>query len=345
MVEDIDKCASQPNISLTHAPSPQPGSGASMPNRSSFPPSAQPSLLSSSGIGSSPSLSPSAASHEAGGGEAVSPCGSIYDNDVLDNNDDLQQDIDSALAEVMSGLKSLETQSETDSEPFVLQRAPVSNPRHTPDLVLDLPKDVEPASPKNESRKTDSPTMTAAEVFVANDQCTIKKGASMPRGVGGFYTTQSQDPVQSSTSPVKRSLSSTATMNRAKQVLDKERQKQNDADKSPSLRRRGTDPDHVWSKKSGGSPVPPPTVPERLLKTQTPDRAASASPTMGSNTSMSRSLHLTPDRPDRPTRPGLPEKPKPPLRVKPQLMKKPSRSPEIVKRAQPTEAGDAELAS
>ena len=342
-MEDIDKCASQPNISLNVIGPDTEGTDTGS-NRSSFPPSTNRSLLSSSGIGSSPSLSPSV-SHNT---EAVSPCGSVYDNDILDTTtDDLQQDIDSALAEVMSGLKSLETQTDTDDmEAFVLKEPPPSNPRHTPDLVLDLPKTTEPASPKNEARKAeesptlDSPMLTTAEVFGANDQCTIKKGASMPRTIAGLFDVEMESKTGS---PVKRSMSSTATMKSARDQFEKKEKA------SPSLRRRATleeSPKPLWIKKAEECPkTPPPAVPERMLQ----NRAASASPTMGSNPStapMSRSLYNPGDRPERPAKPDLPGKPKPPLRVKPQLMKKPSKSPEIVKRSnRPSESGDSGLPS
>ncbi|KAL5014667.1 hypothetical protein ScPMuIL_008937 [Solemya velum] len=96
--------------------------------------------------------------------------------------DDSTIDIDSALAEMMSELRSLENQQKSDkrmSLPIVKQKP---TPKHTPDLVLDLPEDPLSSSPQ-EGSEPDSPTLSAAETFAKSNQGTLKKASSMPRNI------------------------------------------------------------------------------------------------------------------------------------------------------------------
>ena len=101
------------------------------------------------------------------------------------STDDLNLDIDSALAEIMSGVQSLEMQT-LDMPLDKLPKPSVTHPRHTPDLVLDLPVSTERGS--RERNDPDSPTMSTAEVFAKSNQSTIKKGQSLSTGKhgGGF---------------------------------------------------------------------------------------------------------------------------------------------------------------
>ncbi|ESO06543.1 hypothetical protein HELRODRAFT_160724 [Helobdella robusta] len=100
---------------------------------------------------------------------------------VESNTEDLANDIDMALAEVMSGIHSLG-----------LQVQGLDDFKRTPDLVIDLPQNsmLHQTSPKTPStiaatsRATTTTTanddssnvLTTAEVFANADQCTIKKG-------------------------------------------------------------------------------------------------------------------------------------------------------------------------
>jgi len=108
--------------------------------------------------------------------------------------EELTADIDSALAEVVSGLQMLEMQQLSDkrmSLPNVKQKA---SAKHTPDLVLDLPEGSN-SSPSGEGSEPDSPTSTA-DTFAKSNQGTLKKASSMPRNVTGvdrFYGPSGQD--------------------------------------------------------------------------------------------------------------------------------------------------------
>ena len=106
--------------------------------------------------------------------------------------EELTADIDSALAEVVSGLQMLEMQQLSDkrtSLPNVKQKA---SAKHTPDLVLDLPEGSN-SSPSGEGSEPDSPTSTA-DTFAKSNQGTLKKASSMPRtGVDRFYGQSGQD--------------------------------------------------------------------------------------------------------------------------------------------------------
>ena len=116
---------------------------------------------------------------------------------VLDQStDELQQDIECALAQVMHGLHSLQMQQNQSSVSVPGRQSILQNktlPSHTPDLVLDLPLNVDQSAvpqPKPMSNTVplvatddDSPTLTTAEVFAKSNQSTMKKGSSMPRGV------------------------------------------------------------------------------------------------------------------------------------------------------------------
>ena len=123
------------------------------------------------------------------------------------STEELELDIDNKLAEIMSGVHSLELQQQT--EPLPLQKPPrgipldrkrqqtggvyagVANPKRTPDLVLDLPRETTTVvNPRDVTfplpvagQQEDSPTLTTAEVFAKSNQCTIKKGTTlnMPR--------------------------------------------------------------------------------------------------------------------------------------------------------------------
>lgn len=108
--------------------------------------------------------------------------------------EELTADIDSALAEVVSGLQMLEMQQLSDkrmSLPNVKQKA---SAKHTPDLVLDLPEGSN-SSPSGEGSEPDSPTSTA-DTFAKSNQGTLKKASSMPRNmtvVDRFYGQSGQD--------------------------------------------------------------------------------------------------------------------------------------------------------
>lgn len=87
--------------------------------------------------------------------------------------DELSLDIDHALEEVMAGLKSLEMQQKSDKRMSLPVVKLKQTPKHTPDLVLDLPEGSN-TPPSHDSSEPDSPT-TAAETFAKSNQGTLKK--------------------------------------------------------------------------------------------------------------------------------------------------------------------------
>ena len=134
--------------------------------------------------------SPPYHTHDKGGGPGGEPKDGMPKHSTTE---DIEQDIDSALAEVMSGLQSLEMQQR---DTITLDKPPIAHPKHTPDLVLDLPVGMDAGSPRQHSNsrgssrggsREESPTSTA-EMFAKSDQCTIKKGSTMsqPHGPGGL---------------------------------------------------------------------------------------------------------------------------------------------------------------
>ncbi|XP_076469342.1 SLIT-ROBO Rho GTPase-activating protein 1-like [Babylonia areolata] len=96
--------------------------------------------------------------------------------------DELSLDIDHALEEVMAGLKSLEMQQKSDKRMSLPVVKLKQTPKHTPDLVLDLPEGSNSPSSSQDSSDQDSPT-TAAETFAKSNQGTLKK-ADAPIVVG-----------------------------------------------------------------------------------------------------------------------------------------------------------------
>nr|XP_011416165.2 SLIT-ROBO Rho GTPase-activating protein 1 isoform X6 [Crassostrea gigas] len=99
------------------------------------------------------------------------------------DHDEISADIDTALAKVASDLHSLEMQQRSDkrmSLPTIKH-----TPKHTPDLVLDLPTEGANVSPQ-ELSEPDSPT-TTADTFAQSNQGTMKKANSMPRNISGQF--------------------------------------------------------------------------------------------------------------------------------------------------------------
>ena len=103
-------------------------------------------------------------------------------------------DIDTALEEVMLGLKSLEMQQKSAKRMSLPVVKTKQTPKHTPDLVLDLPAESATSPSSQDSSEPDSPTISAAETFAKSNQGTLKKANSMPRNisvrVGGGDSTQ-----------------------------------------------------------------------------------------------------------------------------------------------------------
>uniref|UniRef100_A0A0B7A370 SLIT-ROBO Rho GTPase-activating protein 1 n=1 Tax=Arion vulgaris TaxID=1028688 RepID=A0A0B7A370_9EUPU len=100
-------------------------------------------------------------------------------NVLPETTEDFTVDIDSALEEVMAGLKSLEMQQKQDKRMSLPAVKVKQTPKHTPDLVLDLP-DGDLTSSSTDSIEPDSPTISAAENFAKSNQGTLKKASAPP---------------------------------------------------------------------------------------------------------------------------------------------------------------------
>ena len=117
------------------------------------------------------------------------------------STEELSVDIDNALEEVMAGLKSLEMQQQWEQRMTLPAVKLKQTPKHTPDLVLDLPE----RSTTPPSRRTSDPDspVTAAETFATCDQSTLKKA------VGPVMVAPPRPPTSMSTSdPGPRPLTS-----------------------------------------------------------------------------------------------------------------------------------------
>lgn len=206
--------------------------------------------------------------------------------------EELAADIDNALAEVVSGLQMLEMQQQSDKKRMSgPNMKPKPSPKHTPDLVLDLPEGSN-SSPTGDGSEPDSPTSTA-DTFAKSNQGTLKKANSMPRSLPSerFYGHHSggQDVLLEtsfmSQQPMLSSFHVKSPQTRSKIVTEPR----------PSSDQMTTS---VTSISSSAVPVPPVELPP----------------------SLSQSAHM----PHTATPPPVAEKPKLPPKVKPPVMKKPS---------------------
>ncbi|KAK7503696.1 hypothetical protein BaRGS_00005235, partial [Batillaria attramentaria] len=116
--------------------------------------------------------------------------------------DELSMDIDHALEEVMAGLKSLEMQQKSDKRMSLPVVKVKQTPKHTPDLVLDLPEGSN-TPPSHDSSEPDSPT-TAAETFAKSNQGTLKKAPPGPTPAPTAIPAMAPLPFQRSASPSNR---------------------------------------------------------------------------------------------------------------------------------------------
>ena len=212
------------------------------------------------------------------------------------STDELSHDIDTVLAEVMSGLQSLQMRQPAATPPLM---HPVKN---TPDLVQDLPV----APGRGGASHADS----CAEMFANSTQSTMKKGSSMPRGATPAAM------LRLDVAPMKRSQSTSAKLRAHMQPVRTRRERYSDPsdaslsedDATATAGDAATD-QPVWV---GRTQLNDPLLRE-------PGGAANVA------------AHL---------------RPKPTVKVKPQLMKKPAKSPEILRRLRSKkEAHDADSAT
>ncbi|XP_064633392.1 SLIT-ROBO Rho GTPase-activating protein 1-like isoform X4 [Lineus longissimus] len=218
--------------------------------------------------------------------------------------EDLSLDIDNALAEVMSGLESLEMQQRQDLESSEKKIASTL-PKHTPDLVLGLPTSTSSgsSSPSEQRSDPDSPglSLSAAETFAKSNQSTIKKlkGTTLPRNVGSTITTS---PLIKDEGLVKRSIS----------VDDKAKRLSDSSDMSSPV-------------KSDVDRIKPITVPQSRRDKPLPPVPVKDSPVPSLDGKRNSEENLQAPSP------GPPPPPKP-AKIKPPLMKKPevpAKSPQL----------------
>ncbi|KAL3852225.1 hypothetical protein ACJMK2_015896 [Sinanodonta woodiana] len=90
--------------------------------------------------------------------------------------------MDTVLAEILSDVSALEKQQKSDKRTSLPTQKHKPTAKDTPDLVLDLPEGSDSSSP-HESSGPDSPTLSAAETFAKSNQGTLKKAETMPRSM------------------------------------------------------------------------------------------------------------------------------------------------------------------
>ncbi len=282
------------------------------------------------------------------------------------HKDDLM-DIDNTLAEIMSSVHSLELQQKVPpKQPSLRQRPkrpppPPSSYKHTPDLVLDLPVSQTPSSPK-EKREKDSPTLSTAEVFAKSNQSTIKKGMPLARATAASPFTGSQGSKDSAimvTSMPSEALGGLLQRNAAR-VETGSLSEKDSTSPSHQITERRSDlstekaqpprPIMIKSRTLPANTRPPlpnrPRTPEHFLsannRADTPDSGDSVQQTE-SHPPLSASVSVP--------LPGMsplnpPERPRPPPKAaKPQVMKKPAKSPEILRRLREKQEQEAQSSS
>ncbi|ELU00651.1 hypothetical protein CAPTEDRAFT_225880 [Capitella teleta] len=278
--ECLDKAASQPNIAMATDPSTSSSSSSSLRTTSS-------ELALGSG-------------DEVDGEKGASADDPLGGFKIEKTTEDLAHDIDSALAEVMSGLELLELQHTDERQPPPIHtktlptpKVKSHDPKHTPDLVLDLPITASP-----ESGDESSPPLSTAEVFASN-QSTIKKGAASSRvgGMGGAGGFSSGAPV-----PV-------LPAGAGKEIL-------------LGAKRRGQSASLKVTKPT----QPPESSPVAKARTLPIGTKPGFEKDEDRPQSAGAGKHVSPKPPLK--KKALP----PPLKAKPPIMRKPARSPEVLKK-------------
>ena len=279
---------------------------------------------------------------------------------VMKTTEDLANDIDTALAEVMSGLQSLEMQQNMDKPTKTTTATMNVAAKHTPDLVLDLPVSDEPPSPKervspvsssgekssggatsSSGSDTESPTLSTAEVFAKSNQSTIKKGQTitMLRGSGA---TRVAELSQMSSAPIMRRTGGDVNtrLSPAKTALPSPSppmRKKDEAKESSSENiavEQVWQPQHAQILRTTGDKTARPVTPERshsqYERSVTPEKPL---------------LAAKPNTLPRPSPDRGPKPAPPPLRAKPAVHKKPGKSPEVLQKLREGTLGSMDSSS
>lgn len=228
--------------------------------------------------------------------------------------EDFNVDIDTALEEVMAGLKSLEMQQKQDKRMSLPAVKVKQTPKHTPDLVLDLP-DGNITSSCTDSLDPDSPTISAAENFAKSNQGTLKK-ASTPHIKNQELANRLSISSEPGDLARQRELHEGGVSVGSQAPLYTFSLKRTHS----ALPSRGHSVDsRSRSEPSSSSPI----------STSTPI-TSQAPPSFTPPSSFSETAQTQPTIP--PANPGPPpvaQKPKLPMKVKPPVMKKPTSRPDI----------------
>ncbi|XP_059167757.1 SLIT-ROBO Rho GTPase-activating protein 1-like isoform X4 [Physella acuta] len=219
------------------------------------------------------------------------------------SSEDFSVDIDSALEEVMAGLKSLEMQQKQDKRMSLPAVKVKQTPKHTPDLVIDLP-DGDTSGSSTDPSQPDSPTISAAETFAQSNQGTLKK-ASNPQVGRQDHSSRlsiSSEPGDLARSRDREGLTtfSISSLNKSSPARSQSNEGTRRTDLSSSL---------ISTSTSNSCPSPPIFSPAQNYSPGNPP--ANTLP------------------------PPVAQKPKPPMKVKPPVMKKPASRPDLSPPVQP----------
>ena len=247
-------------------------------------------------------------------------------------SDDLSVDIDTALEEVMAGLKSLEMQQKQDKRMSLPAVKVKQTPKHTPDLVLDLP-DGNGSNSSTDLAEPDSPTsISAAETFAQSNQGTLKKmsviGESHNSGQSAGISDETKSRLSVSSEPgdlarTSDSLAFSRGMHSSQPPLSTFSLKRTQSarpvgDKESSLTSTKIGPPYS----SGSSFTPSSFMVQIPAPAPTPPIFIPPVPKTHVSSGLSVGQVVPPPIP-----PPVAQKPKPPMKVKPAVMKKPATPP------------------
>ena len=328
--EAVEKSVSHPNISMAsgeeEVPVEKKPNDEDVKSVGSTPPSPLPP--------SRPSISSTLSSSGVSSG---SPEGALQVS-----TEEIASDIDTALAEAMATLQSLEAQQKADK--VRTKHMHVSNPKHTPDLVMDLPITDGPVSPR-ESGDGDNSSLSSAEMFASSGTSTIKKASSMPRSTSSSAAFS----MLNVSNNIKRSNSSSAAMMHRREAMyvkvpevpepgDINIVPEMDDSALSSPQESLTSSPRVSSSRemspvTDSLPTSPTTVQTKDSRPVLQERSSKRPPPLVKPKPVVADEPVWQPResPPRttPERPIIPNKPKVPPKIKPPVMRKPEKPPQI----------------
>ena len=259
-------------------------------------------------------------------------------------SDDLSVDIDTALEEVMAGLKSLEMQQKQDKRMSLPAVKVKQTPKHTPDLVIDLP-DGNGNNSSTDSAEPDSPTngISAAETFaqshsnqgtlkkMSGEETTPQRGMGVLRSMSCDESPGSRLSISSEPGDLTRNRDMRDTFGKPTTMMSSSQSPMSTFNIS-SLKR-------TQSLSQSVSPIAGRPVDSHALQTSSPKMSSSFSPITVPSVPTPpvfippvpklQGPSVGPPNPlsGSPLPPPVAQKPKPPLKVRPPVMKKPATPP------------------